>query len=227
MTRLALFLLDQFLNCLHKHVIMKKFILSVFALFAICLSGYSQAQFAVGIKAGPNFAKINTEESAGVNYKNRTGFHGGAFALIKLTKIGIQPEVIFSQQGSKVKIDGTDFDANVSYINIPIIVKLYTVAGINLQAGPQFGFLSSAKGPVVDAVSGDLKEGDIKDAMKGSDISLALGAGWDLPFGLTVDARYNLGLSKIYDKSPDTESEDAKNQVFQFSLGYKLFKFGN
>lgn len=187
---------------------------------------YSQAQVAIGIKGGPNFATIDTKSSAGENYKNRAGFHGGAFVLIKAAKIGIQPEVIFSQQGSKVEINSQNFESNFSYLNIPIILKLYTVAGINLQAGPQFGFITSAKTPIQDQFGGTYRVEDVKDKMKSSDFTLGLGLGWDLPFGLTLDARYNLGLSKIYDDAPANQSNDAKNQVFQFSLGYKLIKLG-
>jgi len=189
---------------------------------------YSQAQLAIGIKAGPNFANIDTKASAGENYKNRAGFHGGAFVLIKAAKIGIQPEVIFSQQGSKVEINSKDFESNFSYVNIPIILKLYTVAGINIQAGPQFGFITNAEQPIQDQLNpGSYKVEDVKDKMKKSDFTVALGLGWDLPFGLTIDARYNLGLSKIYDKAPNPQqTEDAKNQVFQLSLGYKLIKLG-
>ena len=189
---------------------------------------YSQAQLAIGIKAGPNFATIDTKSSAGENYKNRAGFHGGAFVLIKAAKIGIQPEIIFSQQGSKVEINSKDFESNFSYVNIPIILKLYTVAGINIQAGPQFGFITNAETPIQDQLNpGSYKVADVKDKMKKSDFTVALGLGWDLPFGLTIDARYNLGLSKIYDKAPDAQqTEDAKNQVFQLSLGYKLIKLG-
>src|SRR5688572_10339522 len=83
----------------------------------------SQAQLSIGIKAGPNLATIDTKSTPGENYKNRTGFHGGAFVLIKTAKIGIQPEIIFSQQGSKVKINSENFDSNFSYVNIPIILK--------------------------------------------------------------------------------------------------------
>lgn len=172
---------------------------------------YAQAQLAIGVKGGLNFAKLDVED---VSAKNRTGFHGGAFALIKLTKIGIQPEIIFSQQGSKFTFDGQDYKSNFSYVNIPVMLKLYLVAGLNLQAGPQFGFLTSAK------VDGD----DVKDLYKKSDVSVGLGAGWDLPFGLTVDARYNLGISKIEN---DAALAATKNQVIQISLGYKLIKLGN
>jgi opacity protein-like surface antigen len=188
---------------------------------------YSQAQLAIGIKAGPNFANINTKASAGENYKNRAGFHGGAFLLIKAAKIGIQPEIIFSQQGSKVEIDSKNFESNFSYVNIPIILKLYTVAGINIQAGPQFGFITNAETPIEDQLNpGSYEVRDVKDKMKSSDFTLAFGLGWDLPFGLTLDARYNLGLSKIYDNAPSQQTEDAKNQVFQLSVGYKLIKLG-
>jgi hypothetical protein len=189
---------------------------------------FAQIQLAVGLKAGPNFANVNTKASAGENYKNRTGFHGGAFVLIKATKIGIQPEIIFSQQGSKVEINNQNFESNFSYVNIPIIIKLYTVAGINLQAGPQFGFVTKAETPIQDQLNpGSYKVTDVKDKMNSSDITAALGLGWDLPFGLTIDARYNLGLSKIYKDAPSTQqTKDAKNQVFQVSLGYKIFKVG-
>ena len=189
---------------------------------------YAQIQLAVGLKAGPNFANINAKESAGENYKNRTGFHGGAFVLIKATKIGIQPEIIFSQQGSNVEINKQNFESNFSYVNIPIIIKLYTVAGINLQAGPQFGFVTKAETPIQDQLNpGSYKVTDVKDKMNSSDITAALGLGWDLPFGLTIDARYNLGLSKIYKDAPSTQqTKDAKNQVIQVSVGYKIFKVG-
>lgn len=208
---------------------MKKTILILCA--GLILSGaqhtYSQVQLAVGVKAGPNFANLKTDASANENYKNRTGFHGGAFVLIKATKIGIQPEVIFSQQGSKVEINSQNFESNFSYLNIPIIIKLYTVAGINLQAGPQFGFVTSAKTPIQNQLGVYTVE-DVKNRMNNSDITAAIGLGWDLPFGLTIDARYNLGLSKIYKDAPPTQqTKDAKNQVFQFSVGYKLFKFGD
>lgn len=190
---------------------------------------FSQAQFAIGIKAGPNFSTIDANSSFGENYRNRAGFHGGAFVLVKGGKIGVQPEVIFSQQGSKVRIDTKNFESNFSYVNIPIMLKLYTIAGINIQAGPQFGFITTAEAPVVDQLSPDgYSVEDVKDKMKSSDFSLGLGLGWDLPFGLTVDARYNLGMSNIFDKDAAAQRPlEAKNQVFQLSVGYKLIRLGN
>jgi len=194
-------------------------------LIALLIAGVSQlasaqAQFAVGIKGGLNFANIDVSKSAGANYENRTGYHAGAFALIKLGFIGIQPELIFSKQGSTLKTNTQNLDQNYDYINIPVMAKFYLPLGLNLQAGPQFGFLTKAQAE--NAITG--KMDDIKDKAKSSDVAIGLGAGWDLPFGLTIDARYNLGLSKINDTSGT--SGDVKNKVFQVAVGYKLFKFG-
>jgi opacity protein-like surface antigen len=204
-----------------------KVALIVCMILGVAYHAHSQAQVAIGIKAGPNFANIDTKASAVENYKNRAGFHGGAFLLVKAGKIGIQPEVVFSQQGSKVHVNSQKFESNFSYVNIPIILKLYTIAGINIQAGPQFGFVTNAEAPVAEQLGGTPTDvQDVKDRMKSSDFTLGLGLGWDLPFGLTIDARYNLGLSNIYDNAPSPATDDARNQVFQVSLGYKLIKLG-
>ncbi len=197
-----------------------KVILAVLALVIVSSAAFAQ-EFGIGIKGGPNFANIDTESSAGENYKNRTGFHLGAFALIRGEKIGFQPEILFSQQGSTIKYSGSpDVKSNFSYVNIPLMVKLYTIAGINLQVGPQIGLLTTA----------EVDDEDIKDELKKTDFSLALGVGWDLPFGLSIDGRYNWGLSDINDnvgQGSGASVGSIKNQVWQFSVGYKLFKFGN
>lgn len=201
-----------------------KFLLLTIVAATALQSVYGQAQLALGIKAGLNFANVNTT-SAGAAYDSRAGFHAGAFFQAKFAKFGLQPEVIFSQQGSTIKFSGQSFDSNFSYVNIPIILKLYLAGGFNLQAGPQFGFLMSADGPVTN-LSGVTTIGDVKNQLNGSDISIGLGAGVDLPFGLTIDGRYNLGVSDNNNSANSGSTDAVKNQVIQVSVGYKLFKFG-
>lgn len=183
---------------------MKKIGLVAILTLFVSAAAFSQAQIALGLKGGVNISKF--DESAADNI---TSVHAGAFALIKLTKIGIQPEILFSQQGAK--FDGQELKN--SYVTIPVMLKVYLISGLNLQAGPQFGFLTKA----------ELEGQDVKDAFKGSDISANIGLGWDLPFGLTVDARYNLGLQDVTD---DPSFDALKSRVIQLSIGYKIFKFG-
>lgn len=198
---------------------MKKISLLVTAL-VLCSAGLMAQQMSIGIKAGPNFAKLDANSSVATNYSNRTGWHAGAFVLFRGERIGFQPELIFSQQGSTFDYSGTpDLKSNFSYVNIPLIFKLYTVAGLNLQVGPQIGFLTKAEWEKPTGTE------DIKNDLKSTDISLGMGIGWDLPFGLSIDARYNLGLND--NASSGAPVTDLKNQVFQLSAGFKLFKFGN
>lgn len=211
----------------------KNVLLAVVATLLISTGAFAQAKFAVGIKAGPNFAKIDTDANASQNYDNRTGFHAGAFVLIRGERFGFQPEILFSQQGSKFKYSTSSpsLKQNFSYVNIPLIFKLYTIAGINLQVGPQIGLLTSAKREDFQSgTSGPITEQDIKDDLKKTDMSLALGVGWDLPLGLSVDARYNWGLSDNDDNATSASGAplgQVKNQVWQISVGYKLFKLGS
>lgn len=192
----------------------------IVSFFLLSLGANAQS-IAIGLKGGLNFANLNGSTASEV-YSNRTGYHFGAFTLIKLGKIGIQPEIVYSKQGSTVTVNAQNFDSNFDYFNIPIIIKLYTVAGINIQVGPQFGFISGAKYPISSG-QGSQSLQDITNQLKGSDVSVAMGLGWDLPFGLSVDGRYNLGVSKANNTS---SIPDIKNQVFQLSVGYKIFKLG-
>jgi hypothetical protein len=129
--------------------IMKKIILTLTVSFAmLAQSAYAQIRFDLGVKGGLNFAGLSNVSTSNLkaSYENRTGYHFGAYAMIKITKFAIQPEIIFSRQGQNYTLPNStsNLTSNFDYINIPVMVKFYVAGGLNLQAGPQFGFLSSA-----------------------------------------------------------------------------------
>ena len=192
---------------------MKKLLFTL-GLCLVAIAGFSQAKAELGLKGGLNFANVNADEVTGLDYESRTGYHFGVYSLIKVASFGIQPEVLYSVQGTTVNIDdlNEEFKSDFHYLNVPVMAKLYLPLGLNLQAGPQFGVLLSAES------DGD----DVKEEFKNADMSAALGAGWDAPFGLRINARYIIGLNDI---SEDGDSE-VQNRVFQVSLGYKLFGLG-
>jgi hypothetical protein len=191
---------------------MKKLLVLVFVLSSVVIA-QAQVQVALGLKAGVNVSELNTDK---FESSTATAFHAGAFSLFKFTVIGIQPELLFSQQASKLEdVDTGDLEElKMSYMTVPVMIKFYFPGGFNLQAGPQFGFLNSAE------LDGD----NIEEDFKSSDVTANVGLAWDAPFGLVLDARYNIGLSDVSDNSQYGES---KSNTFQFSLGYKIFKFGN
>jgi len=202
---------------------MKKILVVCLFLAGVVVSTTSlaQVQFSLGIKGGVNFANINVSDPQ-ATWDGKTGFHGGAFALFKVTAFAVQPELIFSQQGSKVSFNSQDINANFSYLNVPIMAKFYLPLGLNLQLGPQFGFLTTAESDY-NPVTGSVGNTDLKEYYKNSDVSIGMGIGWDLPMKISIDARYNLGITEIEDNASLSQT---KNQVFQISVGYKLFKFG-
>ncbi len=199
---------------------MKRVIFAVLFVTLTSAAAFAQASVALGIKGGLNFANINAT-SVGAAYSSRTGYHAGAFVKIKLTKLAIQPEVIYSVQGSDISTATSSQALDLAYVNIPVMLKFYLIGGLNLQAGPQFGFLASANGPdPTGTVTGSV---DLKSYLKSTDFSIGLGAGFDIS-RFTIDARYNLGISEINDNAALGAT---KNQAFQLSLGFKLFDFGN
>jgi len=201
-----------------------KIILVVLILSGISFQGFSQAQFAMGLKGGLNLSKIDFTSDVNANVNNRTGFHAGAFALVKIASFGIQPEVLFSKQGSKFTVDQSKLEANFDYIAVPVMLKFYLPLGLNLQAGPQFSFLTVDE--LKQTVSGQSAQKIATNFKKKQDTSLAFGLGWDLPFHLTIDARYVLGLSDMKFQPQFSDPITFKNRVVMVSVGYKLIKLG-
>lgn len=181
---------------------MKRLILTVFAAF-FAVTTYAQG-IDLGIKAGANFASIT--DASGL--KNKTGLHAGVFLGLKFNdKVALQPELLYSQQGAKLDIGKFDLD----YINIPVVVKYYLVKGLNVQLGPQFGFVVNDK--ISDAIT------EVSDAIteaESFDFSGVVGLGLDLPLGIRIDARYNIGFTDV------VKDFGRKNGVFSVALGYSF-----
>ncbi len=181
---------------------MKKLIVIVVTLFIGTTAFCQDLDF--GVKAGANFANIS--DASGLS--NKTGFQAGLFAGVKFTdNLGVQADLLYSQQGAK--FDAGDFD--LSYINVPVVMKVYLVQGLNLQAGPQFGFIVNDNLPEV--IGGD----EDYNAEK-TDVSGVVGAGYDFPFGVRLDARYNFGFSDV----SKNFGGNNKNNVFSVALGYSF-----
>ncbi|OAB78167.1 porin family protein [Cochleicola gelatinilyticus] len=180
---------------------MKKLFVLVFIFGAYLNSNAQGIEF--GIKGGATFANISDAGDG----SNKTGFLAGAFLGIKPTDVlVIQPEVLFSQQGAE--FDAAKFD--LSYVNVPVVVKYYLFRGLNIQAGPQFGFLIS------DDI--DLALADVESQIEAEtfDLSAVAGVGFDFELGIRIDARYQLGLNDVVD------GLEGKNSVFSIALGYNF-----
>lgn len=194
---------------------------TVFVVFVVLLSCIVQAQnVRFGVKAG-----LNTSMLTGSNaiMTSTNGFHVGALVAFKiLDKIALQPEVLFSVQGAK--IENKDLSqttlSKMNYVTVPLMVKYYVAAGLFVEAGPQVGFLLTAKDEVQKTVGNTSTVTDVKENYKSIDIAANAGFGYDVLDKVIVQVRYSLGLTNL-NEIPDT-SETIKSGVFQFSLGYKF-----
>lgn len=192
---------------------MKKIILSAIAVMAFGFTNAQSTRF--GVKGGLNLSTVvggDVEDT-----KSLVGFHVGGFAEIKVVeKFFIQPELLYSAQGTKFDGPfGEDFDTKLNYLNIPVLAKYYIVEKFSVEAGPQLGILLSAK------ADGE----DIKDYTRSVDFGFNIGAGYNFTDNLSIGLRYTIGLSPISDKDIDNEDDyydSAKNSNLALSLAYKF-----
>jgi hypothetical protein len=207
---------------------MKKINLTLIIAIITILSVNAQTTF--GVKAGVNFASfsytadyIPFEEAE----KGRTSLHFGVVAEIQISdKFSFQPELLFSPQGTSY--DNLDWDGGhiqesalkLSYLTMPLMAKYYVAEGFSLEAGPQIGYLLSARDAYVDLTYGDNYADDWYEDTKKVDHGLNFGIGYKLDFGLNFGARYYLGLSHVFYAGDEDENYAIYNNVFQFSVGY-------
>jgi opacity protein-like surface antigen len=214
---------------------MKKILFSAILL----ATGFVNAQeIKFGAKLGLNVSNFSGDVT---DSKSLIGAQIGGFAEIAISdKFAIQPELLFSMQGAKTNYSETDVDYSYSeasktklnYLNIPVLAKYSLSEKFSILAGPQFGILMSAKedfdiSETISGVTDSYSESvDAKDFYKTLALSFNLGATYSITENIFVDARYNLGLSSISkdftDEFGDSFSSDIKNNVIQFSVGYKF-----
>lgn len=195
---------------------MKKFILLGASL--LLLGSCAPCNFLV--RGGANFGTIRGDETDDLS--SRTAVFVGVGTECEVADlVAIRPELMYSQQGAEYEdSDGFDGRFKLDYLNVPVMAKLNVSDGFFVEAGPQIGFLLSAKDEYDSPTSG---EDDIKDLIKSTDFGANIGLGYQFDNGLNIGARYNLGLTNINDVE-DSPGFDFKNQnsVLSLGVGYKF-----
>lgn len=170
-----------------------------------------------GIRGGLTLYSIETEVSGGFfgsaseTSGTKIGLAAGIFAEIPFNNVfSFQPELLLVQKGGSDSGDFSDEDdffgdgessdsesLTFNYLDLPLLAR----ANIPLDrdfspyvvAGPSIGYLLS-----VSASSGD--DEDIDEFFKSFNLGFIIGAG--VEFGnLSVDLRYDIGLTNIFDDS--------------------------
>lgn len=223
---------------------MKKLILSVVVLL---LAGYtlSAQKVSYGLMTAVNFSTLtlqtrNDLTTSGDHYEVKngilTGFDGGAFLNIKISKhFSIQPEVHFSMAGNKTfaktdasasggNINETNGKQRLNYITIPILLQYQLPKNFFVETGIQTDFLVSAKHSFSVTTNGhDAGSDEYENARsyQKHGFNINFGAGYQfakLPVG--VFARYSLGLADL--RLVTDYGTTTKNRTMQLGAFLKL-----
>ena len=180
----------------------------LFIVLLLTISALSKAQDThFGLKAGLNISSLDVKR--GVDWDAKAGFHFGGLAHVHIAPhLAVQPELVFSQQGGE---SGGD-KWKINYLNMPVLLQFMTGSGFRIQTGPQLGI----------AVSSKVKQGNVEidndDDVNTIDFSWSFGASYLFPEGIGIDARYNLGITNIY----EPEVPEVRNRVFQVGIFYQF-----
>ncbi|HLV23683.1 MAG TPA: porin family protein [Moheibacter sp.] len=203
----------------------KMFLIAALAVFGM---SQSDAQVKFGVKAGPQLTNLVGNDD--VDASSKFGFHAGAYANIRFSdQLAFQPELLYSMQGAEQEDTYEEFGITyhnedkieLSYINIPLMLKWYAYDGLNFEFGPQIGFNVAAKAKgdstatTEDTTISTSYDEDIDD-IETVDFGLNIGAGYEMPMGLNFGIRYGLGLTEI------VKDSDMKNSVISLGIGYSF-----
>ena len=189
----------------------KLFAMAAFVLSSVgAFAQYSAGDVTLQPKVGLSISSVTGD---GTDFK--AGFVGGAELEYHVSPVvGISGGILYSMQGAKIK-DVDDAKMNMNYVNIPILANFYVAPGLAFKAGIQPAFNVSNEVKVQGVTIDYDKYADDGDAIKTFDFSIPVGISYEYQ-NVVLDARYNIGVSKIAD------GDAGRNSVFQLTLGYKF-----
>ena len=219
---------------------MKRFLLLVVLLAVTVGTFYAQAQDntyqvvttpkmpVFGIKGGLNISNIKGTNNDD-NIDKALGLHAGIFMQYNvLNMVYFQPELFYTQKGYKSDFSIGDLKTKTSdsydYVELPLLIKLSfgsPMVKIQPYVGPSVSYLVNAKSKVTTTLGSlsTTNTNNVIDDMHLFDIGLSLGGDLVINDKLMLGARYNYGLSKIYDNDTDVQ-----NGVLMLTVGF-LFDY--
>ncbi|SMD37054.1 Outer membrane protein beta-barrel domain-containing protein [Reichenbachiella faecimaris] len=185
----------------------------------------TQVQTEFGVMGGVNFnsPKINALNTGGSELSDvgtgNIGFHVGIYATIDAELFAIQPEIYYSMQGGKYKINNTqEHEFKLNMIQIPVLGRYNFLEYFHALAGPQFGI------PIQAEVSFSGGSGvDVKDQIKGLDVAAVIGIGLTIPeYNVSGSLRWSKGFSEMIEEAGTSAGSvtSMKNSMIQISASY-------
>lgn len=185
-------------------------IIYAIVLSVLCFAGVNAQSIKFGPKVGLNISNYTGDN---VESNALMGFHLGGLLNFGLGNVfSIQPEVLFSTQGAKIKGGLEDYEFKTNYVSIPVMLKARTAGGFYIELGPQVAFKTGE----------NIGDKTITDFANDLDVAAGAGLGYQAGMGLGIGARYVQGLSKVGTLKNSNLSPDVKNSIIQVSLFWAI-----
>ena len=197
----------------------KKFLVMVVVAMMATVGANAQhreGEYSIQPRVGVTFSTLTNTDDAKMKLNLA---YGVEFEHYITEQFGVAGGLLFTNQGTKFNDDNT---LNNYYCAVPLTANYYVLPGLALKAGlqPAFRVKTNMK---VDGQKYDFDkvmdylfdDDDIK--MNKFDLSIPVGLSYEYN-GLTLDARYNFGITKLFSGSADA----VRNQVIVVTLGYKI-----
>jgi hypothetical protein len=201
----------------------KLLILSILVLtFSINL----QAQFSWGLRGGVTSSNMNLSDngtsSTQLTYDKGTfGWHVGLIGQVKVAKIFVQPELLFSTAKFDLKYTNINDpsqnklgEQKIRKLDLPVMLG-FKVAIFKLQAGPVGTLILNSKSDLLD-------EKKIDQNLQSVTFGYQAGVGLELS-SLLLDFKYEGNLSKLGNEVKFNTTKvktDQRMRQFVFSIGY-------
>ena len=189
---------------------MKKLIICLFAFAGLTSINKVSAQkgFSASVKTTPQFSFLeNKDDNNNNNYETKATFNtnfgiGGAYNFTG--KLGIGVDVLYSLQGQRYKLSGTEYNQKNEYVKVPVYFtynsnpsKIVSFVG---KIGPQVSFITSSK---LDDKDGKTILSDTKARYKSTTFGGAALAGvqikLDQNMSLVTGARFDYDFTNAED----------------------------
>lgn len=225
-------------------------LLTLLVLFPMVMKAQTNIKF--GVRAGLNYinnvyVKDNWERLDDER-EFRIGYHFGVLSKLNLTaKFSTSLEILYSNQGyyfprRVVGFNGSSITResskiNYNYLIIPLFIEYHPISKLTIQAGPQIGYLLSAKNKLesetIDLMEWWGKDGLLDSLINRFDFGLGLGCEFRVTEKTLIGLRYFHGLSSLTNNNRtgfDDQGNPAKlpslkeqNRNIQLSFAYLIW----
>lgn len=193
------------------------FTTAILAISTFSLLAQDKKRKEIGFIVGLQRSNLDYNQITTMNVSEEAKSNIGGSFFLNSRLIGhfitLRTELGFYSKGGTYR-GGTVDETNLSYVAAPALMLQTKIGFLKSYAGPQLGFLITAK-----SKTGNLEQ-DVKAAYKTTELMGVVGAEMNLPLRLMAGVRYNFGISNINEIAQTT----SRPGMYMLYVGLRLHK---